>query len=845
MKVRLLPFAITGLLSGGVCWWLANLPVEFLMGETFVATYYPGIVLAIALLALSKMLGNMGSGQGVSGPINLFVSAILAQIFIVGYHTHLYDSALGQWDLGLYPLMYIEGEPFIFDGFPILLLPTPISSAIQAAVIAFGVACAWDLKGSARRIVVRAAVAGALFAGLTILLTHLFSLIATDPINEALSRAADQTGYAEMWALLYQVLPVITLLLWHSFLLLAIYVAIRPQTITAVSADEIAGNLQQSVVSDGYVSDEEEDKLQSAAGANIFASIDKAPDAVKQAAQVSNWLSTPEIIATLRARKRTVRQFFWILLVIALLIVNGATAFYRNKTTETFNSMIVAHKQLMQKYAEEHPLYGLWPELKACGGGLRGMKGLLWSADIEPESKECEFQVQDRLARELENWGESLNEAALNQPFSIRSELLLQSNSPEHPSYSFFSAVRECGNQDRLTEVLETMERNEPLTGDQLYFVDCLKEKNTRIQKSLEGYTESLPESSSESMLKEQGVRMVYGPDYAHFSPPSWSSIYQGEVYWDTSQGNFETFKTEAPTRVSRSSYWSDYRVDDYRYGNYPPTGSFQEALNRAWQFGEVIQPIEKPGEQSFYFHNGELQLLTPIVIGGETQAIILSELETRESGQIDENIASEWRNCRSIIIITLVIMVVLFCWYEYRTLRRIPKEMDLSQWQAGIWRPSLSTLYQVDGFRYYHFVSMMAFSIIFPIIIIFIPVQELTWSELLLSALAVMALPLIFGLIVIPKMVVDYRLFAKGVPVPCKKVGSKTEELTAGSMHHTNTEYHDRHHYEAHYEGKLYKFWAPAGNIDDQAIALINPDQPKQCLLLNAFCKNYGAGVE
>ncbi|MCK4838195.1 MAG: hypothetical protein KAS94_05290, partial [Desulfobulbaceae bacterium] len=820
--IRLLPFVIAGLLSGGLCWWLANLPLERLMGETFVATYYPGVVLAIALLALGKVLGIMPKGRGMTSAINLLISAVLAQILVVEYHTYQYESVLFQWEQGLYPSMYIGGELLLYDVFPVFLLPTPISSAIQASVIACGVAFAWDLQISRRRIIVRAAIYGALFAGLTILLTHLFSTMATDQINDILNSAVDQRSYTRMWELLFTVLPFITLLLWHSLLLLAIYMTVRPQSSTAAYTYEVPDKSNTATSTD-----EDPDKLQQPVKSSSYSSTDRVSRTVKRSAASTNEMSTAEIIATLRARKRTTRRFSWILLLIALLIVTGATVHYQDTTKDAFNSMIATHKQLLQQYASNHPLYALWPEIKACGGGLRTMKDLLWETDVEQEIKECELRVQGRLAQDLEDWGGSLDGATVNQPFSIRSKLLLQANSPEHPSYAFWSAVRECGPRDSLTEVFEARERNETLSGDQLYYLDCLKEKEARIQKSLEGYTESLPASSSASMLDELGVHMVSDPDYSYLRKPSrlWSLP--------------DKFR-------SRGIFWNDYRVDDYRYSNYPPTGSFQEALNRSWKFGEVIQPLEKPEERSIYFHGGELQLLTPIVIDGETQAIILSELQTTEADQIDENIASEWQSYRNIIIITLFLWAVLFYWFEHRTLRKIPKGMDLSQWEAGVWRPSLLTLYLVDGFRYYHLINWAIF-MIFSIALLFMPPQtlwheELTWSMWFIHITVVMSLPLIFSLIIIPKMVVDYRLFAKGVPVPCKKIGAKTEELTSGHMRNgairTNTEYHDRHLYEALYDGKLYKFWAPAGNrAGDSAIALVNPNQTKQCLLLNAFC--------
>ncbi|MCK4815954.1 hypothetical protein KA005_09290, partial [bacterium] len=304
------------------------------------------------------------------------------------------------------------------------------------------------------------------------------------------------------------------------------------------------------------------------------------------------------------------------------------------------------------------------------------------------------------------------------------------------------------------------------------------------------------------------------------------------------------------PLKASKESwaYWNDYYAtmpDDYG-SRYPPRSSFQEALNRSWQLGEVIQPAEKPDDPSIYFHDGKLELLTPIIIDGETQAIILSVLQTSE---MDESIANEWQSYRNMTIPTVVILIILFFWYEHRTLAKIPKGMNLQQWEKGMWRPSLITLYLVDGFRYYHLFNMLCF-LIFSVVLFFMPAQELwheelTWDMWLIHIAAIMSLPLLFGLFVIPRMVTDYRLFAKGIPVPCKKVGSKTEEMTMGYVRHgsirTNTEYHDRHLYEANYKGKLYKFSAPAGKKrGNPAIALINPRREDHGILLNAFCEGY-----
>ncbi|MCK5027811.1 MAG: hypothetical protein KAS07_05325, partial [Candidatus Pacebacteria bacterium] len=186
-----------------------------------------------------------------------------------------------------------------------------------------------------------------------------------------------------------------------------------------------------------------------------------------------------------------------------------------------------------------------------------------------------------------------------------------------------------------------------------------------------------------------------------------------------------------------------------------------------------------------------------------------------------------------------------VFLWQEHHTLKKIPSGMNLSRWQAGMWRPSLITLSLTDGFRYFHLFHVVFF-FLFSLLFLIIPPQEfwreeLTWDMWLTHIAIAMSIPLFFSLFVIPKMISDYRLFAKGIPVRCKKVGSKTESLTTGYMRHgsirTNTEHFDRDLYEATYKDNLYQFSAPAMVLSgDQTIALIDPKHPKHSILLNTF---------
>lgn len=777
-----LHFIVTGLISGGLCWLLLPFfPVESEIDATL-ATYFPGIVLAIALLVLGKKLG-MISKKNTTTSISILVAAsLLAEYFIIEYQF----SEFVWWELGFYPPFLVDSELPLYELSALFLLPTPITLAIHSFVIAIAVAFAWDFSAPLQRVLIRATIYGALFGLLILLMTHLFSLSAMDFINNALS-VSDQDSYIENINLLTSSVSLITLLFWHSMLLLAIYMGVRTPSNSAVISDGIQREPARY-----------RDSEHIASATNTF----------KQKEVLIQHLSTSEIFEQFKTRKQQTNKLFWILLAAGLVIVSGITYHYKTSTDGAYQSMIDAHRTIVQQHAANHPVYTLWPELKACGGDHRNMTDLMWATDTSEVTMTCEMQIMNRLKREQDDWLFTLKSETINLPYHVSGELLVQSNSPNHSSYAIVSASRECyGGIDELTEIIKSKDNNKPLTDDQLSFVDCFNEKRARIQKSLDGYTQTLSESS-DSVLVKKGVYMdFYGSDYRLLS-------------------------------ASRDidAYWSDYHAampgsyDSY----YPPRGSFQEALNRSWQFGEVIHPVENPDDPLIYFHDGTLELITPIIIEDETQAIILTTLEPFE---IDENIANEWQNYRNTVIPIVVILMIIFFWYEHRTLARIPQKMDLKQWKAGMWRPSLLTLYLVDGFRYYHLFNMVFF-LVFSVILFFMPAEELwkeelTWFMWLIHITALMSLPLLFSLFIVPRMQTDYRLFEKGIPVACKKTGEKMEKMISAY----DREYHDRYLYEAHYQDKTYQFSAPASDVgDNSAIALINPERTNHGLILNTF---------
>ncbi len=798
MKPGLGSFAIAGLLSGVLCWWLLYLFPMSIFLEGWMGLVYPGFVITAILLVLGKVIGLPLSGHGLMGGIMLLATTIMAQMFILTIlplQEILLENPTYVWLIDIYLQLFAHDTHLLEMGLLLLWLPSPIEAALQAAVIAFGVTFIWKLPIHYSRIVKRAVVYGILF---TLLGTFIINYFLNHFVYPYLYMG--ETPPSTMVVSLLEEMMLISFpLFWHVLLLVIIYKAIGLKLTTTAKTDESQDHMRPSVISDRY----------------------DMTDMFSHAVAHSP-ISTTEIISILKTRYRATRNILWILSLTCIFIIGGTTYYYKTATTDAFDTMFNSHQTLLQQYAPEHPLYTLWPKLQACGNNRQSMKSLLWSFDVAPEIMACELKILNQLKQEREHWLTLLERATTDQLFYIRTNLLLQRNSPSHPSYALFSAVRECGTHDKLTNLTKSKNRGEPLSEDQQYFLDCLNEKKSRIQKSIDGYTKTIL-NTSDSILEQQAIYMTFMPDsdYDYFSPPRKAA----KDIW---------------------AYWSSYRVQNNIYSGYPPTGSFQESLNRSWKFGKVIQPIEAPNERSIYFHNGKRQLLTPIVINGETQAIILSELQVEE---LDDYASYLWQSYRNITLPTILILALIFFWYEHRTLKRIPKDMEPSQWIAGIWRPSLLTLYLIDGFRYHHLFNFVFF-MLFSILLLFLPAhelwhEELTWGMWLIHISAVMLLPIIFGLPSIPKVITDYRLFAKGVTVPCKKVDEKMESMTTGYMRHgyihTNTEHHDRHIYEAHYKGELYQFSAPTGDSGDKdTIALINPDHTKHGLLLNAFYEDY-----
>ena len=115
MKIRFLPFVVTGLITGSLIWWFNQLIYYVPEAPQLDASLYPGIIIAIALLVLGKLLG-MKNEWDTAGAVMLLVSTILAQYLVLLYHLH--GSGLVQFELGLYPPLYIGGNILLQEVFP-------------------------------------------------------------------------------------------------------------------------------------------------------------------------------------------------------------------------------------------------------------------------------------------------------------------------------------------------------------------------------------------------------------------------------------------------------------------------------------------------------------------------------------------------------------------------------------------------------------------------------------------------------------------------------------------------------------------------------------------------------
>ena len=773
MRVRLLPFVIAGLISGGLSWWFLFLIPEFLYGS-YVEIIYPGVVLALALLILGKVIGAVPSGHGAKSAIILILTAVAAQGLIT---ESIRAQILIAAPIG-YPQTIIEGVLWNEQGAPLFWLPSPVSGALQAFVIALGLSFAWQTSVSRSTIVKWLTLFGALFAYLLPHLTHLLLSLSENNVYEILSYAEDSsTRFLIVSWLLGNMALITSPLLWNFVLFLAIYMTIRLWSTAALSTDDVVQEeIEISVVPD------------------VTESIDRRSK-VKQSSTLShNWVSTPKAIEILSTRGRITKRFTRILLMVGLFFIVGTTYHYYIQSLGYVVLTNESHKSLMQKHAAIHPLYTLWPAIKGngCGGDLQILSDLLPSERGGDESfEECASVLLDVVDMEQMHWQASLDNETEYEPFSIDSYLLLRG---QEPLSEIELLLRMCDvDGETLTYLMKSIEHGEPISEYGSQQLECIKDQRQRLQKR--------SAKSSNSDKRPNGS--VF--DYFYVHPHTVSESDMGEAL----------------------AYWQEYR-----YNGNMPSSSFLKALNLSWNSRESIQQIESSdelldeflsllmGDEWISFSSRDMQLLTPIVIDGVTQAIILSKINLDEvQGYVDD----EWKSYYRIVTPAVSCLIVLFLWLQHLNLGAIPRSMDLMQWQAGTWHPSLVLLYRSNDFHHGHLFNILIFmACIVPIFYI---------GEPLMGAAALL-LPLIFAMIAIPRVVAEYRLFAKGIPVPCKAMGTTVERLASAEYAVTI--------YEANYKGRKYHI---AASYDEERkgplVALIDPNRGEHGLLLNAFCES------
>lgn len=247
MKVGVLPFVIAGLFSGGLSWWLAiHLPAPLLFAFFF-GPVYPGVIIALTLLVLGKLIGVTSSGNIFIHAVILIVASILAQelILLALGVQDIVDAPIDMSVLELYPTALLNEDELLHLANSELLffwLPTPIAGGVQLYFISIGVKIVWKLPNADPLI---AAIYGAFFA----LLTALFSSSVYEHIEYILHNSEGTLHHVMLWIFGNMGL-IVSPLLWHLLIFMAIYMAARPQSNSAVSTADANDKLEQGIISD-------------------------------------------------------------------------------------------------------------------------------------------------------------------------------------------------------------------------------------------------------------------------------------------------------------------------------------------------------------------------------------------------------------------------------------------------------------------------------------------------------------------------------------------------------------------------------------------------------------------
>ena len=234
MKVGVLPFVVAGLFSGGLCLWLSNHLPEYLLFQFFFGPVYPGVIIALILLVLGKLIGVASNSNILKNAVILMVAAIVGQEFILValYMQEIaFDGILYSWVLSLYP-PELSDELYNLVNSELLFfwLPTPMASGFQVLFIALGATIVWKIPYLDP---LAAALHGAFFA----MLTALFTSSVYEHIEYILHNTEGTPHHVLLWVFENMGL-IVSPLLWHLIIFLAIYMAIEPQENGDVSTED-------------------------------------------------------------------------------------------------------------------------------------------------------------------------------------------------------------------------------------------------------------------------------------------------------------------------------------------------------------------------------------------------------------------------------------------------------------------------------------------------------------------------------------------------------------------------------------------------------------------------------
>ena len=250
MKIRLLPFILTGLIAG-----FFSLLILYLLPEIYILNLdiffllaFPGVIIALALLFLSKTLRvkQLEGSRITEFPyLILLIASIVIQILHIAipvlltnflpFNLHRLFFSLDMWVLWKYPIEMVQNtivftRGSFLQGLSLYLLPSPLGGGLQAFFITTMISIIWnkslkgdDTKISPLRSGIIAGIYGALF---TIVIAFLSAPIFYVTMNFLFGLIGQFNQIESLW-LLNHLSLIINPFLWYPLLFLAIYGGLR------------------------------------------------------------------------------------------------------------------------------------------------------------------------------------------------------------------------------------------------------------------------------------------------------------------------------------------------------------------------------------------------------------------------------------------------------------------------------------------------------------------------------------------------------------------------------------------------------------------------------------------